>query len=294
MSNFKKAERRRSKLRLWLSGMSSSGKTLTSLMLAKGFGGKIAMIDTEAGRGEMYGSQYEYDVLQLTSPFTPESYITAIKEAEEAGYECLVIDSMSHEWKQILSEKTKMDERGGNSFTNWGKFTNRHDAMLEAISQSKIPFIAMTCRVKRDYIMETNDKGKQAPRLVGLANVQRDGAEYDLTIEWRLDKNHEAEAIKDNTGHFLNKSPLVLNEEHGKLLKEWHSDGKEAVPHCVRCTSKKSIVVDSIGLHEASGHELCAECVKAWDAKVKADKVPKTEEPFPTETARKSTKEIKK
>ena len=46
---FKKAVRSASKLRLALSGTSGSGKTYGALLLAKGIGGKIAVIDTERG-----------------------------------------------------------------------------------------------------------------------------------------------------------------------------------------------------------------------------------------------------
>ena len=48
---FRKVERKRAKLRLAICGVSGSGKTYTSLKIAKGIGGKIAMIDTEHGSG---------------------------------------------------------------------------------------------------------------------------------------------------------------------------------------------------------------------------------------------------
>jgi hypothetical protein len=39
-----------------------------------------------------------YDYGELTPPYTPERYVAAIKAAEAAGVECLVIDSGIHEW----------------------------------------------------------------------------------------------------------------------------------------------------------------------------------------------------
>ena len=51
---FKKAVRSASKLRLALSGTSGSGKTYGALLLAKGIGGKIAVIDTERGSASLY------------------------------------------------------------------------------------------------------------------------------------------------------------------------------------------------------------------------------------------------
>lgn len=227
---FAKAERRKSKVRVWLSGMSSSGKTYSALELATGFGGRIAMIETEGGRGEMYGGKFEYDVQPLSPPFTPEKYVAAIKEAEQSGYDCLIIDSMSSEWSALLDEKGKIDERGGNSFTNWNLPTRRHNALVEAIVQSKIPLIVSTCRVKRDWVLTENEKGKMEPKLVGLANVQRDGFEYEMSVELRIDKNHEAEALKDNTGLFLGRGHVLLTSDHGRMLREWHAEGKEPEP----------------------------------------------------------------
>ena len=43
---FVKAQRKQAKLRLALSGPSGSGKTWGALQIAKGLGGKIAVIDT--------------------------------------------------------------------------------------------------------------------------------------------------------------------------------------------------------------------------------------------------------
>jgi hypothetical protein len=44
---FRKAERRKAKLRLGITGPAGSGKTYGALLIAFGLGGKIAMIDTE-------------------------------------------------------------------------------------------------------------------------------------------------------------------------------------------------------------------------------------------------------
>ena len=44
---FEKAMRKKAKLRLALTGPSGSGKTYSALLVAKGIGGRIAVIDTE-------------------------------------------------------------------------------------------------------------------------------------------------------------------------------------------------------------------------------------------------------
>ena len=52
MAGFRKAERRKAKLRLGLTGPAGSGKTYGALLIAMGLGGKIALIDTENGSGD--------------------------------------------------------------------------------------------------------------------------------------------------------------------------------------------------------------------------------------------------
>src|SRR5918992_4085005 len=99
--NFRKAERKKAKLRLALCGPSGSGKTYSALLIAQGLapGGKIALLDTERGSGELYSSLAAYDVATLTPPFSPERYIDLIHEADTAGYQALIIDSLSHAWE---------------------------------------------------------------------------------------------------------------------------------------------------------------------------------------------------
>jgi hypothetical protein len=98
---FAKATRKKCKMKLSLQGPSGSGKTYSALLLAKGITGnlsKVAVIDTENGSSNLYAKLGAYSVLNLEAPFTPEKYIEAIKCAKEQGFECVIIDSLSHEW----------------------------------------------------------------------------------------------------------------------------------------------------------------------------------------------------
>ena len=91
---FRKAEKERTHLRMALYGASGSGKTLTALNIAQGLGGKIAVIDTEHGNASIYGDRVDFDVLELTE-YHPQRYIDAINAAASAGYNVLIIDSLS-------------------------------------------------------------------------------------------------------------------------------------------------------------------------------------------------------
>lgn len=73
-----KATRKKSKLRLNISGPSGAGKTYSALLLAKGLIGnweKIAVIDTENGSASLYEHLGPFNTIDLQAPFTPERYI---------------------------------------------------------------------------------------------------------------------------------------------------------------------------------------------------------------------------
>ena len=94
----RKAMRKQAKIKLALQGPSGSGKTYSALLLASGICdySKIAVIDTENHSADLYAHLGEYNVLQLSKPFTPERYTTAIETCENAGMEVIIIDSVSH------------------------------------------------------------------------------------------------------------------------------------------------------------------------------------------------------
>src|ERR1700679_2405064 len=103
---FKPATREALKLKLAISGIEGSGKTMGSLLVAYGVvgkNGKIAVIDTEQGKSKCYSDHkitkhIKYDVHQIEAPYTSKKYLEAIDGAVKAGYDFLIIDSISHEW----------------------------------------------------------------------------------------------------------------------------------------------------------------------------------------------------
>lgn len=231
MSNlkFKKAERTKAKLKLAIAGPSGSGKTMSALRLAKGIGGKIAVIDTENESASLYSDRFEFDTLALAPPYTTQSYIEAMRAAVEAGYDVVIIDSISHQWAGeggILSRKEQMDSRGGNSFTNWGKLTPEQEKFKSEILHFPIHLI-VTMRSKQEYVLTENDKGKQAPRKVGMAPVQREGMEYEFTTVFDVAMNHEAAVSKDRTGIF-GDAFFQITEKIGADIAKWLETGVEA------------------------------------------------------------------
>ena len=196
-----KATRKKVKLRLGLSAVAGGGKTYSALLLAKGLVGdlsKVAVIDTENGSASLYAHLGEFSTIELSAPYTPERYIEAIQACEAAGIECIIIDSITHEWDGKGGVIDISNSMTGNSFTNWAKLTPRHQAFIDAILQSPCHIIT-TVRRKQDYEMTKDSSGKTKVEKAGLKEVTREGFEYELTVNFNLDEKHNCTASKDRT-----------------------------------------------------------------------------------------------
>jgi hypothetical protein len=227
----RKAQRRKAKLRLALIGPSGSGKTMSALKLAFGIGGKVGIIDTENGSADLYASLGDYDVITLEKPYTVGKYREAITAFENGGYDTIIVDSLSHAWAGaggLLDKQGQIANRPGtNSYAAWREVTPDHNALVEALLSSRCHII-VTMRVKTEYVLETNDRGKQVPRKVGLAPVQRDGVEYEFTVVMDIDIDHKAAASKDRTTLFDGWRDTIT-EGTGRQLLQWLESGTDAL-----------------------------------------------------------------
>lgn len=224
----RKAERKKAKLRLGIAGPSGAGKTFSALKLAFGLGGKVGLIDTEHGSGDLYAHLGEYDIINIEAPYTVQKYRDAIKAFEDAGYGVIIIDSLSHAWAGdggLLDKQGKIADRTGNSYTAWRQVTPDHNALVEDLLNSPCHIIA-TLRAKQEYVQEKDDKGKTVVRKLGLAPVMRDGIEYEFTVFMDVDQGHNASASKDRTTLF-DGQVFRIGEETGKLLLKWLDEGVE-------------------------------------------------------------------
>lgn len=266
---FRKASRKRVHPRLALIGPSNSGKTFGGLSVATGLGGPIFLIDTEAGRGEYYSDDFEYEYYRLDPPFTPERYIEAMRAAVSAGAATVIIDSFSHAWAGkggLLEYKDQVasSSRNPNQFAAWGKVTPKHNMLVEELMRLPANLI-VTMRTKTAYDVQDVD-GRKKPVKIGLAPVQRDGLEYEFTVVFDLDLHHNATCSKDSTRRFSGDQVHTLSPETGETLIDWMQSGAEHV--CTRCHSKGSETkIDNIQAIRTRTNsrlkaELCEDCEK--------------------------------
>jgi KaiC/GvpD/RAD55 family RecA-like ATPase len=135
---FVEAERTQLWLRCALFGPSGSGKTMTALRMAKGIAEKMntryAVIDTEARSASKYADRYHFVVDNLTDK-TIDGYIAAMREAYNGGYKVLVIDSLSHAWRELTEEVDRITQASNskNSLLSWGKVSPKQKRLVDAI-----------------------------------------------------------------------------------------------------------------------------------------------------------------
>lgn len=253
---FQKAERKKSKLRLALTGPSGSGKTYGALLVAKGLGGKIAVIDTEKGSAALYSHLVDFDVLDLEPPYTPERYRQAVKLAVENGYGVVIIDSITHEWSGSggcleLNEETARAKYRGNTWSAWNETKARHRAFIDDLLVCPAHVI-VTMRSKTETAQVEVNGRKQVQKL-GMKSEQNDGIEYEFTTV--LDLVHDgnfALPSKDRTGLFTpNSDPFKLSENIGQNLAKWLESGKapptpqdilaEFITHCEKAETLEAL-----------------------------------------------------
>ena len=225
---FRKAQRKQAKLRLAITGPAGSGKTYSALQLAFGLGGRIAMIDTENGSGDLYSHLGDYDIATMTQPYDPRFYINFIHEAEKGKYDIIIIDSLSHAWSGkggILDIQNKVAESKyrGNSYAAWRDVTPLQNMLVDALITSPAHIIA-TMRSKTDYVQSENERGRTEIRKVGLAPVQREGIDYEFGTVFDLSPNHMAIVSKDRTGIF-DGNIFEVNQDTGRVLRQWLEAG---------------------------------------------------------------------
>jgi nucleoside-triphosphatase THEP1 len=250
---FQRATKQQAKLRLALIGLAGSGKTYSALSIASHLvpGGKIAVIDTERGSASLYADRFSFDVLDLER-HGPENYVEAIEAAESAGYDVIVLDSLSHAWAGkdgALEQVDKIAKREGksNNFTAWRDVTPKHNKLVDAMLSCKAHLIA-TIRSKMEYVLEKDEKtGKSAPRKVGLAPIQRDGLDYEFTVVGDMNLDHALIVSKSRceavpVGDVIDKP----GEKLARTLRDWLNSGAAPAPRTVEAP-KPAPVTEAIG-----------------------------------------------
>ena len=231
---FQKAKKTKTYMRIFISGVSGSGKTYSALRLAKGIvsksKGDICVIDTEHGKSAMNSEWVDFKISIIDSPFIVEDYTKEIKEAIDKC-DVLIIDSISHAWKNVLArvnELVKMNPKM--SYVAWGK-KNEGTDLQDSFVETLLGFpghLICTCRAKQENAMR-NVNGKNVIVKMGMGNVQRDGIEYEFDINFEAVEDagitHEFFVAKNRTSYEFEDN-VFIDEEFGVNLFKWYDAPK--------------------------------------------------------------------
>lgn len=187
---FTRATKAQAKARIAFAGPSGSGKTYTSLVTATNLGGRIALIDTERGSAAKYADEYAFDTLSMHT-YDPRDLVKALAVAGSAGYDTVIVDSLTHFWSGTGGMLEQVDHAakrsgGGNTFAGWKEARPMERAMVDALLAYP-GHVIVTMRTKTEWVVEENDRGKKVPKKIGTKPEQRDGIEYEFDIVGDLD-----------------------------------------------------------------------------------------------------------
>lgn len=241
--NIRKAERAGARLVIGIAGISGSGKTYSALQLAWGLANgdasKVGLLDTENRRGSLYadilkdkgGKVHQFLIGDLDAPFSPQRYIDAILEFQEAGVEVLVIDSVSHEWNGLGGVLSIVDgfEK---SITGWKKAKPEHKRFMNVLLQSDMHIIVcIRASNKTDW------KDPKNPRSLGILPVQQEEFMFEMTASMMMwDGGRQREVMKcpaDLEPIFGENGGMAqgyLTARNGLALRQWVDGGVSLDP----------------------------------------------------------------
>lgn len=233
----KKASKTQAWLRMGISGPAGSGKTYTALKVASELGdGKIIVIDTQRGQANHYGGQFDFDIIDLTDHH-PQNFIDAINFCSVQGYKYIIIDSITHEWTGKngcleLHEEAVARQKAKNTFIAWKEVTPLHNRFFEAVN-SVAAHVIGTVRSKVEHVQEKDDSGRTTVRKVGMATVQREGADYELDVLLEMEIDHVGVITKcrDGENREFKLDGRVFRKPGADLaeaLRNWLTDGAES------------------------------------------------------------------
>lgn len=238
MSNliFSKVEPKNAPILISLASRSGGGKTYSALRLARGLvgdKGKIFVADTESGRASHYSNEFDFQGIELFSPFTSQSHIDVIEAAEKQGADVLIIDTMSHEWSGIGGVCETAEKIIGNNPSKmlpaWAKAKAPHKRLVHRMVQSSMHII-VCLRAEHKCVTYRDDDNKLIiTETEDLIPEQEKRFIYEMTVSAVIDeKTHKATFIKlpEPVKNTI-KSGQMIDEKTGEALRAWVESGFE-------------------------------------------------------------------
>lgn len=243
-------------------GKSGSGKTLSALFFARGLvgpSGRITLIDSESGRGSLFADMVPggYSVLDLEPPFSPERYALAFEKAEQSS-DCIVVDSMSHEWAGeggvLDMQEDELHRMAGDNWQKreqckmaaWIKPKGDHKRMVGRVLRSRVALICCLRGEEKTHMIPDGAKKK-------VITDEFSSPLFDPRFIFELLLNFETVAHNGVGGFVIPRKithPLIgrllpkeneqIGIQHGEALAKW-------------CANPGTVSAGSLPAHPAGG-----------------------------------------
>lgn len=211
-------------------GESGTGKTYSSLLLARGFvgpAGKIILGDSESGRGSLYADVIPggYETVDLQPPFSPARAIELIELVEQHA-SIGIIDSGSHFWEGpggVCSMADEIERRTGKPGLHcWREPKTLHQQMINRFLRSSIPWII--CLRAKHKSHQVKHSGKtEITKDEFTTPIQSEDFVFECTIHGETLPNHHFHRTKEAHPELCKCFPAdgPIEIKHGELLAEW-------------------------------------------------------------------------
>ncbi len=224
------ATRVQKKIKALVSGPTNAGKTFSSLLIAKGLtkNGKVLLIDTENGRSSLHVGEpqlegWTWDAVYIgPDDATSDNLSKAITEGEAAGYDCIILDSISHEWDNVKDYHQKL----GGRFTDWKKPKEIHSRFVRTVLGAGV-HVLMTMRSKMDYVQDVGSDGKKVVKKMGMNPQGESNFPYEVDFHFIVNASHYASMDKTAQGMFTNPDIFYITEEVGHTLRRFSEEGED-------------------------------------------------------------------
>ena len=246
MGLLKQAVNQQAKLKVGILGMTGSGKTFTGSMIAialsKAMGSNmpVAFADSEGG-SDFLIPRFRDEGIEMLQAKT-QAFTDLLQVGKEAESSCsvLIVDSISHYWREICETYQKQRKISRLQFQHWADIKREWSKWTNFYLNSNLHIIVCG-RAGFEYDYELNEEGKRELVKTGTKmKVESEfGFEPSLLIEMeRVSKGskpgsgwiHRAHILKDRTDT-INGKAFDFSKPAGKYKKaDWKTTFKPFQP----------------------------------------------------------------
>lgn len=236
MQRVRKAQKKNIKARIAVYGPSGSGKTKSMLRMATGMRdaqpgeGRILVVDTEFRSSELYAEEFDFDIVEMNpgSEFPPsiDNMIELLESAPGHGYTQIVVDSISHVWKELLAEVDRIAAAKfrNNTHSAWSVGTPKQTNFINALKRCGSDLLV---GMRAATVWElTEERGKKQIKRLGTKPEQGKGLEYEFDLLMSINTDHWAMVEKDRTGRYQDQTFEKPGEDLGRELWQWFNSGE--------------------------------------------------------------------